>query len=59
MSRAYGPHRPEDAPATVLINTGGRRERRPLQRDVPVPVPKRLQRQREQLNTRAREDGRR
>lgn len=53
MTRLYGPHRPEDAPAHVLIHRGGRKQRAPIERDVPVPIPRRLLQQRQQINTRA------
>lgn len=58
MTREYGPHRPEDAPTHVLVNRGGPKQRAPIERDVPLRIPRRLLQQREQINNRAREDGR-
>ena len=49
MSR-YGPHRPEDAPTTVMVLGA---ERWPVER--PAPIPAALAEQRRNINTRAQE----
>lgn len=51
--RTYGPHCEDSAPTHVLITRGGRSQHAPIERDVPVPVPRALVEQRRNLNTRA------
>lgn len=54
MARPYGPHDPSTAPDSVTVGRPGR-----YQGSEVVPIHPALVRQRQQLNTRAHEEGRR